>query len=79
VDSQTDPANKARLAEAFDELTRSTPLTADRINRIRKEHLSNVKTYMQIAKNRMCFCAFQFASATPATCKTKRLGWQSAI
>ena len=37
VDSQTDSANRERLVEAFEELTRNIPFTADRINRIRDD------------------------------------------
>ena len=35
VESQADASNRERLVEAFGELTRNTPFTADRINRIR--------------------------------------------
>ena len=37
VESQADASNRERLVEAFGELTRNTPFTADRINRIRDD------------------------------------------
>ena len=37
VESQSEAANRERLSEAFAELTRNTPFTADRINRIRDD------------------------------------------
>jgi hypothetical protein len=35
VDSQTDPVNRQRLVDAFDELNRNMPMTGERANRIK--------------------------------------------
>ena len=42
MESQSEAANRERLSEAFAELTRNTPFTADRINRIRDDRERNV-------------------------------------
>jgi hypothetical protein len=35
IDSQTNPTNRQRLIDAFDELNRNTPMTGERTNRIK--------------------------------------------
>lgn len=53
VESPADPTNKQRLMEAFEELTRNVPLTAERVNRIRfrenfEKFIVNVRGFLLV-------------------------------
>ena len=52
MESQSEAANRERLGEAFAELTRNTPFTADRINRIRDDDTRRTEREIVCLKKR---------------------------
>ena len=53
VESQTDPSNKQRLIEAFEDLTKNLPMTGERIYRIQfrenfEKFVVNVRGFLLI-------------------------------